>query len=266
MMDKFMDHKELSNVEQFCLIATRTVANGAIGLSLVSILVSLLIAGGVWLQLAPDREAPPKKPVAETFALSQVSRGDADTLYEEIKKAVAGSSGTSTIPLELAPLFPAPIYTGDNVWQAYCKVASSYGCLQNDRRLVSPSPGSVFAVLMNARSRSYATLGLLSQEEMISVLTQWLPSVDVGDRLKMMAPILISYGAMKKRNQDAVDSYSNEVKAIQARYEIAVAAQNIQSRLTSFAALFWALYSFCCLIGLSGIVALLSMERHLRKS
>jgi hypothetical protein len=108
-------------------------------------------------------------------------------------------------------------------------------------------------------------LNQLSRAELSSVLVEWLPHVKVEDRLKMMTPILLSYGAMKKRNQDADEAYSNEVQAIDARYKIAVVAQEIQSRITSYAALFWALYSFCCLIGLSGIVALLSMERHLRK-
>jgi hypothetical protein len=249
----------ISGLEQFSLRWARASLIGAIALGCLTIAGGLIVAGGAWLYFGPKKPEilPPPEPEKLTLRRAEgwLKANEKDAI--ELEQAAFAMDAQSPIPAVLSPLFPDPPYTTVDIWEDYCKTPSGYGCIQKGKRLKVASIGRTFAVLF----REFDEKG---RNDFVKVLLENLPSVPVENRLRMVAPIMVSYVQLKRENQEAMEAYETKANEANEVYISESKSHRDGQVAYSIGGLWVALWGLGTVVSASVFVALLAIERHLR--
>jgi hypothetical protein len=251
--------KDVDGFERFSLRMARGLLIVSIGCGCFVIVAGLVVAAGAWFIPAPMKPALPAPPepirftqqAAESWATSHASD------LRQLEQAVLTVQDPGQIPPSLASLFPSPPYLAADVWEEFCKVPSEYGCLQKARRISKPSPSRTFAVLFHDIDETL-------KPDVLRVLAEHLPDVDVERRLGMAFPILMANAEVNRQNQAASEAHQGHITEIEEEFRRATEAHELKKQGWSMGGVWAAIWGFGAVVSASLFVALLAIERHLR--
>lgn len=281
-MSKILEREPRSGLDRFERGVVFRVARGTFLVMAALGVLALLLGGGALLVSAWRATIPlPAEPAAVAAPPALTAQRAEAWLQERAAQAQRGAAlpvvDVAAPPAEPAPidreaqaqrelgqlldrlraLLPPPSFVWEDQYQEVCRVPSSYGCLQTERKRVQQG---LFAQLKEA-------LGALPDAEVLPTLRELCAALEQAPlpRRGAILPALLSLRRESwARYREAEAARSAQVAAARRRHEEALAAQEERSQHLRTLGLYGGGAGLLLLVLVSLFLSHFAIERHLR--
>lgn len=247
----------------FELFVLRLGRGAYLGAALLGALAT--VGGGIafLFGIAQQEDSPPPIPAARVApALTRKTVEDRISRAPDLGKPFSPDDAfrgrLRELPEPLAGLFPSDSYGWDDEFEAFCEAPTEYGCLKQGKRLVKVG-------LVRQVFSAFNDVPEGDAQEVLGAVIAFLKPLPVPDRGRLLRGAVAAAIAVRKEVEEANEKATAEYQQAKAKHAVKAQATRVARAELFMAAGYLVGSGVAGMVLASLLLALLAIERHLRK-